>query len=271
MNNTKILIVDDEKNILKSLQRMLRKEPYSVKTAATPFEAIEMCKKEDFHLIIGDYRMPGMNGTEMFYEINLINPDSVKIILSGYSDINVITEALNREYINKYILKPWNEENLKKEIDKSVSHINLIRTNKELHKKIIEQNEDLKKINQSLEDEIEKRTHKLKLKNSALLVSQNVLNTIPLPVIGIDTENMIVLTNEKAGLNLPFAVLGEKINCEKIINSNLEALKENKTLKLYLPELTKEYPHILISPLHSKKKPEGSVIVFIPENLKGEK
>jgi two-component system NtrC family sensor kinase len=268
---TTILIVDDEKNILKSLQRMLRTQPYIVKTAATPSEAIEMCTKEDFHVIIGDYRMPEMNGTDMFFEINQINPDSIKIILSGYADINIITEALNKEYINKYILKPWNDENLKKEIEKSVSHFNLLRTNRELHKKVIEQNESLKEINQNLEEEVEKRTHKLKLQNSALQVSQNVLNSIPVPVIGIDSENMIVLTNEMSGKELPFAVPGEKVKNPEIVEANIKALKENKTVSLYMPEFSKKFPDIIVSPLQGKKKSGGSVIIFIPEKMKGEK
>jgi len=268
--DTKILIVDDEKNILKSLQRMLRSEPYLVKTAATPSLAIEMCRNEDFHVIIGDYRMPEMDGTEMFLEISKINPDSIKIILSGYSDINIITEALNKEYINKYILKPWNDENLKKEIEKSVCHFNLRKTNRELHKKIIEQNESLKKINENLEYEVEKRTKKLQVHNTALLVSQNVLSSIPIPIIGVDWENMIVLTNETANKIFPTITPGEKLTTEKIISANLKAIKENKTIGLYMPELSDQFPNIIISPLQRRKKTDGSVIIFIPEKLKGE-
>lgn len=268
--DTKILIVDDEKNVLKSLQRMLRSEPYLVKTAATPSQAIEMCKNESFHVIIGDYRMPEMDGTDMFLEISKINPDSIKIILSGYSDINIITEALNKEYINKYILKPWNDQNLKKEIEKSVFHFNLQKTNRELHKKIVEQNESLRKINENLEYEVEKRTRKLQLHNAALLASQNVLSSIPIPVIGVDWENMIVLTNEKANKTFPDITPGEKLTPLKLVNANLKAIKENEAINLYMPELSDEFPNIIISPLQRRKKTDGSVIIFFPEKAKGE-
>jgi response regulator RpfG family c-di-GMP phosphodiesterase len=272
MKNTdaKILIVDDEKNILKSLQRMLRNEPYIVKTAASPSKAIEMCKEENFHVIIGDYRMPEMDGTEMFLEINKINPDSIKIVLSGYSDINIITDALNKEYINKYILKPWNDTNLKKEIEKSLYHFNLLKTNKELHQKIIEQNENLKKINENLELEVQKRTKKLKLQNNALLVSQNVLNSIPVPIIGVDHENMIVLTNEMAAKIFPYASPGEQLKTDKIKKENLKAVNDDKTISLYIPELSEEFPNIIISPLKKRKNSNGTVIVFLPEKMKGE-
>lgn len=272
MKNTdaKILIVDDEKNILKSLQRMLRNEPYTVKTAASPSIAIKMCREEEFHVIIGDYRMPEMDGTEMFFEINKINPDSIKIVLSGYSDINIITDALNKEYINKYILKPWNDTNLKKEIEKSLYHFNLLKTNKELHQKVIEQNEILKKINENLEQEVEKRTNKLKLQNSALLVSQNVLDSIPVPIIGVDHNNMIVLTNEMAAKIFPDAVPGEKLKTDKIKNENLKAVKYDKMIKLYIPELSEKFPNIIISPLKRRKNRDGTVIVFLPEKMKGE-
>ncbi|MGM0417826.1 MAG: response regulator [Thermodesulfobacteriota bacterium] len=260
-----ILIVDDEENILKSLQRMLRSEPYIIKTALTPSQAIEMCRHENFQVIIGDYRMPEINGTEMFDKINKILPDTVKIILSGYSDVSIVIEAINKDYINKYILKPWNDENLKKEIEKGIDQFFLFRKNKELHEKVIASNAELKKLNEDLEEIVRQRTNSLEIQNQALLTSQNVLNSIAIPVIGIDSDFMTVLTNEAAGKHLPFFIPGNNVTDKIIINAASETMKTNKQKKIEHPELSKNFPFIEISPLIGKKIVKGCVLIFIPE------
>jgi YesN/AraC family two-component response regulator len=264
-NKPKILIVDDEENILKSLQRMLRSEPYIIKTAGTPGQAIEMCRHESFHVIIGDYRMPEINGTEMFGKINEILPDAVKIILSGYSDVSIVIDAINKEYINKYILKPWNDENLKKEIEKGIDQFFLIRKNKELHEKLIVRNTQLKKLNKDLEEIVRQRTGRLEIQNKALSTSQNVLSSIALPVIGIDPDFMTVLANDAAAKYLPVFIPGISVKDEKITKACLETMKTRKKTTLKYPDLSKDFPVIEISPLIGKKSVNGSVLIFIPE------
>ena len=264
---SKILLVDDENNILKSLKRMLRNEPYEIKTANTPEEAIKTIETEKFDLIISDYRMPGMNGTEMFYKINRKSPDSVNIILSGYADINTVTDALNQEYVDKYILKPWNEENLKLEIQKSIEHCKLIQTNKELHEKVLKQNKELKKINETLESLVLKRTLRLELQNKALRTSQTVLNNIPVPVIGIDHEKMIVLTNKIAHKKLPRLIPGDRVKIDNL-REHIEEISDSQTEKiLFMPEILPEFPLVYIAPL--EKNDKGCLVTFLPGDQKG--
>lgn len=259
----KILLVDDEKNVLKSLKRMLRLEPYEIQITTNPQEAIELTKTERFDVIIGDYRMPGMNGAEMFFQINKKAPDTIKIILSGYADIDIITDALNQEYINKYILKPWNEENLKLELEKSIEHSKLVNTNKELHQKIIIQNEELKKINENLEYLVQKRTRKLELQNKALRISQIILDNIPVPVIGVDPDLMVVLTNKIAHKEFPQKIPGDKLKTQKLINLIEETDKSRIRTQTSITEISDKYPNVIVIPMEGNEK--GFLITFLPD------
>lgn len=266
MDNKKptILLVDDETSILRSLKRMLRQEPYIVKTANTPNKAIDMARNDNFHVIISDYRMPGMNGVDMFLEINKQSPDSVKIILSGYADMSIITDALNQEYIDKYILKPWNENSLKREITNSIDHCRLVQTNKQLHEKVLNQNKELLKINEHLEDLVRQRTTKLEVQNKALRTSQNILNNIPIPVLGIDMDFLVVMTNELANKKFPDIIPGQTMLIEEIRNMVKESISKNQEVKKILPKLIKDFPTIHAAPLKTIDRRKGCIITFLP-------
>ena len=101
-----ILVVDDEPANVRTLERLLRAD-YKVLTATSGSEALELLKNESVRLIITDQRMPGMTGTEMLRESMSINPDTVKIILTGYSDIEALIDAINSTQLYKYVSKPW--------------------------------------------------------------------------------------------------------------------------------------------------------------------
>lgn len=112
----KILLVDDEPNILSSLRRALRSEDYQVLTAESAAQAFSLLAKTDVHLVISDERMPEMRGTEFLSRVKELYPATVRMILSGYADPSSITEAINRGAVYKYLLKPWDDAVLKQEI-----------------------------------------------------------------------------------------------------------------------------------------------------------
>ncbi|MEQ8172900.1 MAG: response regulator, partial [Candidatus Eremiobacterota bacterium] len=115
MNGTsmlpKILIVDDELNILRSLRRLLEDEELNITTASSGKEALRvMNDKRDIAVIVSDMCMPGMTGVELLEEAKKLLPDAVRIMLTGYSDIKVAIAAINRGGAYRYISKPWNDE-----------------------------------------------------------------------------------------------------------------------------------------------------------------
>ncbi|MFP4474506.1 MAG: response regulator [Desulfatibacillaceae bacterium] len=111
-----ILFVDDEVGILSALKRVLRKENFRVLLANSGEHALEILEKEEVQVVVSDQRMPGMNGTELMAVVKRRHPDAVRIILSGYTEVDSITESVNKGNIYKFFLKPWNDEALKTEI-----------------------------------------------------------------------------------------------------------------------------------------------------------
>lgn len=155
-----ILYVDDEETNLRVFKSNFRRF-YKVHTAVTPVEAIEMLKENDIQVIITDQRMPEMTGTEFLEKILPDFPDVIKIILTGFTDIEAIKDGINRCGIYKYITKPWNFDEMKAVLDRAletyqsaidnVEHMkDLEETNVELERRVAERTKELNDINERL-------------------------------------------------------------------------------------------------------------------------
>lgn len=111
-DHIKVLYVDDEVNNLNSFKATYRRD-YKVYTANSGPEALEIIKEIQFPVIITDQRMPEMTGVEFLVEVLKISPDSIRILLTGYSDINAVIDAVNKGQIYYYVNKPWDEQQLR--------------------------------------------------------------------------------------------------------------------------------------------------------------
>ena len=111
-----LLIVDDEPNILTSLSRLLRREGFNILTANSPAAAFEHLAKHPVQVILSDQRMPDMSGTEFFARVRQLYPDTIRIVLTGYTDIESVTGAINRGAIYKFLTKPWDDDMLREQI-----------------------------------------------------------------------------------------------------------------------------------------------------------
>jgi EAL domain-containing protein (putative c-di-GMP-specific phosphodiesterase class I) len=111
-----LLLVDDEPGIRAALTRMLRPDGYRILTAATGSEGLEVLAVNQVQVIISDQRMPGMSGTEFLNTVKELYPDTVRIILSGYTDLAVVTESVNRGAVFKFLTKPWNDDLLREQV-----------------------------------------------------------------------------------------------------------------------------------------------------------
>ncbi len=111
-----ILLVDDEPNILSSLSRLLRREGYTILTAASPLEAFELLAKHPVQVVVSDQRMPEMSGTEFLSRVRQLYPNTVRLVLTGYTDLESVTGAINRGAIYKFLTKPWDDDQLREQI-----------------------------------------------------------------------------------------------------------------------------------------------------------
>ena len=129
--NYKILIVDDEAANLRMLERLFRNQ-YQVVSAASGTEALELLRTHEVALIISDQRMPVMTGIEFLKRAAEMRPHVVRIILTGYTDVNALVEAINSGVVYKYVTKPWVNEDLLQTVTRALQHYETIKSQHEL-------------------------------------------------------------------------------------------------------------------------------------------
>ncbi|MGE4369077.1 MAG: HD domain-containing phosphohydrolase [Burkholderiaceae bacterium] len=156
-----LLLVDDDQFILNSLKRVLRKKGHRIHTALDPQEALSIMDKESINLVISDSQMPGMDGASLLAKIQKGWPDVVRILLTGYVDINVAIKAINNGRIHRYLSKPWEDDELCMLIDQSLERQSLQRERDRLQQLTQEQNRALQEANATLEARVRERTAEL--------------------------------------------------------------------------------------------------------------
>lgn len=133
MNRYRILIVDDEKEILKALSRLLRSPEYEIQTAASADEARHLFRTHDIDLVLCDYMLDkSENGVELLKEFIRDRPDVITMLITGYVEIDIALEAINSLGVYKFILKPWNNEDLILTVRRALEQRRLIMENKRL-------------------------------------------------------------------------------------------------------------------------------------------
>lgn len=150
-----VLIVDDQPEILNSLERLL-KEHYKIYVASNGLAALDVLKKHDIALILADQRMPQMTGVEFLKRSLEIQPDAVRILITAYADIQASINAINQGQIFYYVSKPWEPDDLLVIVLRAVETYRLQKKNIELTKKLKKANEQLKRENVILKQNIEK-------------------------------------------------------------------------------------------------------------------
>ena len=168
MHEHTVLFVDDEVNILKAIKRLLRHEPMNVLTASRPQEALEMLESSDAQVVVSDQRMPEMSGVDLLSSIRERHSDMVRMMLTGYTEMNIAVEAINRGEIYRLITKPWNDDELKATLRQAFDHHDLKGEIKRLNQVTREQNFKLQDMNKNLEAKVRERTLQLDLKNQEL-------------------------------------------------------------------------------------------------------
>lgn len=138
---SQILILDDEASILQSLRRLLRIAPCTfgqrvydleIETFTSARVALARASHTAFDLFLTDYRMPEMDGVSFLKAVKDIQPDSGRLILSGYADLNALTRAINEVGIDRFIAKPWNDYELVAAIAQTLANRDLMLENKRL-------------------------------------------------------------------------------------------------------------------------------------------
>ena len=193
-----LLLVDDEENITSSLVRLLRRDGYRILRANGGQAGLELLAHNEVGVILSDQRMPEMSGVEFLSRVKELYPDTVRMVLSGYTDLDSVTDAINRGAIYKFLTKPWEDDLLRANIDEAFQRFEMVRENEQLHDELATANEALSRSNEDLEQRVAEKTREVVRNLNVLQVSQEVLEHLPLAVLGIDADGMIAVANRMA-------------------------------------------------------------------------
>jgi two-component system NtrC family sensor kinase len=227
----RILCVDDERNILQALERSFLDDDYEIVNANSGAEGLQALEESGpFQVVISDYRMPVMNGVEFLKAVYGRWPDTIRLVLSGYADVGAIVAAINEGHIYKFIPKPWDDEDLRVTIQKSLEYYRLQKMNRELR-------EELDAANLALKDKVQQRTEQLELRNQSLEFSQSLLGSLPVGVAGIDENGTIIYCNNIAGKLLKSGsgeIVGENVAacCDAPLGNLVEEVRREKSISV---------------------------------------
>lgn len=171
-----IALIDDEPLILKSLGRLLRKGEWQVLAFTNPADALVQLANQDVDIVVSDYRMPGMTGVEFLNKLKESHPDTLRIILSGQADIQGVLNAVNQSEVYRFVLKPWEDDELLHTLRTAQRFNDLIRENAKLAETV--------------------RTQRNKLKRQQAELARLERDTPGITSIELDDDGMIDLSGE---------------------------------------------------------------------------
>jgi len=175
-----ILYIDDEEDNLTVFYSTFRRN-YEIHLATSGQEGMEIMKQHNVHLVIADQRMPKMTGIEFLEKIIFEYPDCIRMVLTGFSDVEAIIQAINKGRVYRYITKPWNKDDLKITIDHALETYNLKQQNRKLFT-------DLKEANETLEKKVIERTKKIESQRKQLTDSLHYARRIQNALLPPDEE-----------------------------------------------------------------------------------
>lgn len=193
-----LLLVDDEDGVVASLKRLFRRDGYRILTARGGEDGLALLESHDVDVIISDQRMPGMTGTEFLRRARRLRPHSVRIVLSGYTELQSITDAINEGAIFRFLAKPWDDEQLRGHIAEAFRGKALADENRRLTQRLQVANRELARANEQLGQLLAERQARIARNEQLSEVLHELLDVIPWPLVGMDGEGMVAAANASA-------------------------------------------------------------------------
>jgi len=176
-----LLLLDDEQDILNALKRLLRKN-FTLVTFTEGQVALDYLRENTVDLIMSDMRMPNMDGAQFLEKSRDLHPHAIRLLLTGYSDMDSTIRAINEGGVYCYIGKPWDNDALKMTLDKAAEHYVLRKEAKELSANLLSANKELESFNKSLEEKVALRTSALEASkqklHGALITQKSLLQDV---------------------------------------------------------------------------------------------
>src|SRR5918911_4871548 len=156
-----LLIVDDDEHVRRALKRVVKRSGCRLHEAADAAEALTLLACEPVHVIVSDYRMPGMSGVEFLRIVKERWPRTQRVLLTGQADTAAIEEAVNQSEIFRFIWKPWDDSHLLLTVQSAIDQYWLVEENARLSDLLTERNAELELVNRELDRKLEARSRAL--------------------------------------------------------------------------------------------------------------
>jgi diguanylate cyclase (GGDEF)-like protein/PAS domain S-box-containing protein len=193
-----LLLVDDEENIVAALRRLLRVEGWLVLSATSAEQALQLMARHEVDVILSDQRMPGMTGVELLRRAKQLYPDTIRLVLSGYTELQSITDAINEGAIYKFLAKPWEDEPLRAHLREAFGLKEMADQNRRLDREVQAANLELAELNGRLQSLLSAQREQNEREVGSREAAQELLEAMPVPVFGIDDEGLLVFANAPA-------------------------------------------------------------------------
>lgn len=200
-----LLIVDDEPNVISALRRALRGEGYRVLTARSGESGLQILEQEAVDVVLSDQRMPGMSGIDFLRQAKALRPATVRMVLSGYSELNSMAAAVNEGAIYKYLTKPWDDDFLRASIREAFARKGLSDENRRLATALSIANHRLEHHNDLLTIALEEHLTRQQRLEAQCDLSREALEQLPVPVLVLNPDGGIALFNRAAEALRPTA------------------------------------------------------------------
>lgn len=196
--NRTLLLVDDEPNIVSALKRLLRPDGYQILSASGGAEGLEILARNEVDVIVSDQRMPGMLGADFLRAAKGRYPHTIRIMLSGYTELQSVTAAVNEGAIYKFLTKPWEDAQLRGHIADAFRLKEIADDNARLNLELRTANHELAIANRKMEVLLQQKQQQITLGEMSLNVARELLQFLPLPIIGLDDEGTLAFVNQAA-------------------------------------------------------------------------
>jgi len=205
--------------------------------------------------------MPEMTGIEFLRRVKDIYPDTVRLVLSGYTDIDTIIQAINEGAIYKFLTKPWDDEALRQTLRDAFRQHNLAADNQRLSAELLAANRELEQVNARLQEALRDKEERVRRDETTLLVTQEMLQNLPWPMIGIDSEEMIAFANHAALSAAPSLCLGQT-TAACLPAELVQALRQGRSE--FDAELGGARYSVRVDAMGRASASRGSLLVFVP-------
>jgi len=197
-----LLIVDDEPNILSAIGRLLRRDGYTILTANSAATGLETLARSNVDVIISDQRMPGMTGVEFLRRAKDLFPDTVRIVLSGFTELSSVADAINEGAIYKFLAKPWDDETLRQHVAEAFRYREQSDEARKLNSAAQVESRELAHANVALQNLVESQKLTMLHEATTLELARTALDAMPMPIVAIGPVGTIVVANGPARTRL---------------------------------------------------------------------